>query len=82
MHARGPAGHPHHPALQSRCPHEPRHPILAGGDALFAQGLRDPGASVGAVGAGMDVPDPFEELLIGPRSEAWPSMLPSVVATS
>jgi len=80
MHAWGPAGHPHHPALQSRRPHEPRHPILARSDALFAQGPHDPGAAVGAMGAAVDALDLLQQRVVGLRSRAGGTAAPGIVA--
>ena len=80
VHARGPAGHPHHPALQSRRAHEPRHPILARSDALFAQGPHDPGAAVGAVGAAVDALDLLQQRVVGLRSRAGGTAAPGIVA--
>jgi len=80
MHARGPAGHPHHPSLQSRRPHEPCHPILARGDALLAQGPHDPGAAVGAMGAPVDALDVLQERVVGIRSRTGGTAAPGIVA--
>jgi len=80
MHARGPAGHPHHPSLQSRRAHEPRHPILARSDAFFAQGPHDPGAAVGAMGAPVDALDVLQQRVVGLRSRAGGTPSPGIVA--
>jgi len=79
MHARGPAGHLQHPAFESRRAHEPRHAMLARGDALSMQGPDDPGAAVGAVRAAMDALDALQEGVVGLRSRARSPGSPSVV---
>ena len=67
-------------ALQSRRPHEPRHPILARNDAFFAQGLRNPGAAVGAMGAAVDALDVLQQCVVGFRSCAGGPPSPGIVA--
>jgi len=69
-------------ALQSRRPHEPRHPILARNDAFFAQGPHDPRAAIGAVGAPVDALDVLQQCVVGLRSSAWGTPSPGIVAAS
>jgi hypothetical protein len=54
--------------------------MLARGDALFVQGLDNPGATVRAVGATMDALDALQERVVGLRSRARGTGSPGVVA--
>ena len=60
--------------------HEPRHPILARSDAFFAQGLRNPGAAVGAMGAPVDALDVLQQGVVGFRSRTGGTAAPGIVA--